>query len=160
MTLKFEKLKSSDAAEIYEIEKISFSEPHSLASVAAAIMNPACEFWVLRDAPDDTGADGAKTEKIAGFIEFWLMYDEAHVIDIAVRPEYRRRGLGRRLMDFLVEKSAEAGAKKIFLEVRPSNSGAISLYKEAGFVDAGRRVKYYKDEDALIMTRDVEVVSA
>lgn len=158
MALKFEKLKSSDAPEIYEIEKISFSEPHSLASVTASIMNPACEFWVLRDAPD-AGSDGVKTEKIAGFIEFWLMYDEAHVIDIAVRPEYRRRGLGGRLMDFLVEKSVEAGAKKIFLEVRPSNAGAISLYRRAGFIDAGRRVKYYKDEDALIMTRDVGVVS-
>lgn len=153
--MKLEKLDSSDVAEAYEIEKISFTEPHSLASIAAAIMNPACEFWVLRDEVSD-GQEGETAKRhIAGFIEFWLMYDESHVIDIAVRPEYRRRGLGRRLMNFLIEKSREGGAKKIFLEVRPSNAIAISLYGQAGFVEAGTRVKYYKDEDALIMTRDL-----
>jgi len=142
--MKLEKLKREDIPEVYEIEKLSFAEPHSVASMAAAIMNPACEFWVARD-----------ENKIIGFIEFWLMYDESHVIDIAVRPEYRRKGIGKYLMEFLVEKSAEAGAKKIFLEVRPSNTPARSLYKKMGFVESGRRTGYYKDEDAIIMSKNL-----
>ncbi len=111
--------------------------------MTAALMNPACEFWVAR------GEDG----KIIGFIEFWLMYDESHVIDIAVHPDYRRQGLGEELMKFLIEKSSSGGAKKIFLEVRPSNQPAISLYKKMGFIESGRRIKYYKDEDAIIMSK-------
>lgn len=140
--MEFEKLKREDIPEVYEIEKLSFTDPHSIASMTAAIMNPACEFWVVREG-----------NKIAGFVEFWIMYDESHIIDIAVHPEFRRRGIGKKLMEFLIEKSSAAGAKKIFLEVRPSNTPAIALYKKMGFVESGMRTKYYKDEDALIMSK-------
>ncbi len=101
-----------------------------------------------RDEPD--------TPEIVGYAGLWLLADEAHIVNIAVRPEYRRRGIGEMLLVALIELSLDVGASMITLEVRISNRAAQGLYYKYGFTIRGVRKGYYSDnhEDAVIMTVD------
>jgi len=80
---------------------------------------------------------------------------EAHLLNLCVRADLRGRGLGRRMLQLLVERSRQSGVEAVFLEVRPSNPGAIALYRSAGFVQVGLRKGYYQAaggrEDALVL---------
>jgi len=82
------------------------------------------------------------------------MVDEAHITTFAVHPDWRRQGVGRRLIQALLVAATELGAARITLEVRVSNLAAQALYRTHGFQIAGRRERYYTDdgEDAYIMT--------
>jgi ribosomal-protein-alanine N-acetyltransferase len=86
----------------------------------------------------------------------WLMVDEAHITTFAVLPEWRRRGVGGRLMLALMDVSLDLAARFMTLEVRLSNRAARELYGRFGFKPVGLRPRYYSDngEDALIMTTD------
>ena len=90
---------------------------------------------------------------IVGYGGLWLMVDEGHVTSIAVRPEFRGRGLGQLLMLALFDIAVQKDARWVTLEVRVSNTGAQNLYKKLGFREAGIRPRYYTDnnEDAVIM---------
>lgn len=92
-------------------------------------------------------------EQVVGYMGMWIVIDEAHVTTIAVHPDFRRRQLGRRLLEELMARAVILGADKITLEVRPSNEPAKKLYRRVGFVPAGLRKGYYSDtkEDAIIM---------
>lgn len=85
---------------------------------------------------------------------------EAHILNICVHPEVRRRGIARALLDELMGIACRAGAEAAYLEVRPSNDGAIALYRGAGFHMVGRREDYYPAafgrEDALVMARGLD----
>lgn len=81
-----------------------------------------------------------------------LQVDDGHVVDLAVAPPLRRRGVGRRLLSALTAELRSRGARAITLEVRAGNLGALSLYRGEGFVVEGRRPRYYPDgEDALVL---------
>jgi [ribosomal protein S18]-alanine N-acetyltransferase len=84
---------------------------------------------------------------------FWSIVDEAHITILAVHPNYQNQGLGQALLFSLLNNAHLAGLERATLEVRPSNTGAIHLYQKFGFKTAGRRKRYYKDndEDALIL---------
>ncbi|MEP7360172.1 MAG: ribosomal protein S18-alanine N-acetyltransferase [Chloroflexota bacterium] len=86
----------------------------------------------------------------------WLLVDEAHITTIAVLPEWRRHGIGGRLMVGLIDVSLTLNARVVTLEVRLSNRPARDLYARFGFKPVGVRPRYYSDngEDALIMTTD------
>jgi ribosomal-protein-alanine N-acetyltransferase len=88
-----------------------------------------------------------------------LISDEAHVMTIAVRPECRRQGFARTLVEAALADPASAGARRVYLEVRPSNAGARALYGSLGFVETGLRSAYYGDEDALLMALDLRRAS-
>jgi ribosomal-protein-alanine N-acetyltransferase len=92
--------------------------------------------------------------EIVGYGGMWLMVDEAHVTTFAVLPEWRRRGIGARLMLGMMRLADELGARVATLEVRLSNEAARKLYQRFGFRPVGIRPRYYSDnaEDALIMT--------
>jgi len=83
----------------------------------------------------------------------WMLFgDEAHILTIAVQPEYRGQGIGRWLLLHLIDEAREAGCSGIVLEVRPSNEAALRLYESLGFVMISRRKRYYPDkEDALVL---------
>jgi [ribosomal protein S18]-alanine N-acetyltransferase len=92
--------------------------------------------------------------QVVGYGGMWMMVDEAHVTTFAVLPDWRRRGIGGRLMLAMVRRAGELGARVATLEVRLSNVAARELYQRFGFRPVGIRPRYYSDnaEDALIMT--------
>lgn len=91
----------------------------------------------------------------AGYAVLMMVLDEVHILNISVVGERQGRGLGRRLLDHLAAVGKEAGARQMFLEVRPSNTPALALYQRAGFETIGRRKGYYPAadgrEDGLVM---------
>ena len=85
---------------------------------------------------------------------------EAHLLNLCVADAYRCRGIGRRLLDHMLQAAGTAGAREAFLEARPSNSGAIRLYQSLGFVQIGLRRGYYQAvdgrEDAIVLKRRID----
>lgn len=83
--------------------------------------------------------------------------DEAHILNLCVRPQFSGRGLAKQMLMHLMEQARSRGANTIFLEVRPSNAAALHIYRGAGFCEVGTRPDYYPDangrEDALVMAR-------
>lgn len=101
-------------------------------------------------------------EFIAGFVGIWRMVDEAHIVSIGVRTEYRGLGLGELLLLAVIEQAIEHELRHVTLEVRVSNHVAQNLYKKYGFTERGLRKGYYTDnrEDALIMTTPLILTEA
>jgi ribosomal-protein-alanine N-acetyltransferase len=94
------------------------------------------------------GQDGL----VLGYICPMQLLDEGHILDVAVRKDFCGRGLGRLLVETALRICREKGADFVSLEVRPSNVTAISLYRRLGFVEVGRRKRYYENgEDAILM---------
>jgi ribosomal-protein-alanine N-acetyltransferase len=93
---------------------------------------------------------------VIGFVGVWLVVDEAHIVTIAVRDEYRRRGIGEMLLIASIELALMNERSAVTLECRVSNDAAIALYEKYGFQRLGIRPRYYSDnrEDAVIMTVD------
>jgi ribosomal-protein-alanine N-acetyltransferase len=93
---------------------------------------------------------------VIGYAGTWLVINEAHVTNVAVSSRRRGEGVGRRLMEHLMDLARDAGMESMTLEVRVSNAAARHLYKQMGFVEAGIRKNYYSEtkEDALILWRE------
>jgi len=91
--------------------------------------------------------------KVAGYAGLWHVVNEGHITNIAVRPAYRKKGIGGMLLEKLIELALQKEMIGITLEVRASNLEALALYAKNGFVAEGRRKEYYDDnhEDAIIM---------
>jgi ribosomal-protein-alanine N-acetyltransferase len=95
-------------------------------------------------------------EAPVAFVLAWQVADEFELLDLGTDPAFRRRGVGRALLDALLERARAGGASAVYLEVRPSNAAALALYRAAGFTDLARRPRYYPDgEDALLLRYDV-----
>ncbi len=94
---------------------------------------------------------------VVGYIVTWSIYDEIHILNIAIHPDFRRIGLGETLIRDCIAYSKEHDFKYIILEVRPSNAGALKLYAKLGFRKLRVRRKYYSDtgEDAIVMIYEV-----
>ena len=103
--------------------------------------------------PLPAGRADTRSSAVVGYGGLWLMVDEAHVTSVAIRPEFRGRGLGELLMLIMVDVAIRLGARWLTLEVRVSNRAARKLYEKLGFREAGLRPRYYTDnnEDAVIM---------
>ena len=137
------RMRLEDAEEAAEIDRLSFALPWSAGSYAQETKNPVAWYYVLE-------RDGL----IAAMSGMWLILGEGQITTIAVRPEYRRQGLGRiMLRAMLTAAYEELNVTEMSLEVRPSNMPARNLYRSMGFVEEGRRRRYYEDngEDAIIM---------
>lgn len=93
---------------------------------------------------------------VVGYAGMWQVFDEGHITNIAVHPEFRRNGVGSALMEGLVAAAREQGISRMTLEVRKSNITAQNLYSRFGFREGGLRKGYYADnhEDALIMWKE------
>lgn len=98
---------------------------------------------------------GTRSTEVLAFCACRVLLDELHVLDVAVAPGERRRGLARTLLALALRRAARAGARVALLEVRAGNSPALALYAALGFRPAGRRRDYYRDpvEDALLLER-------
>jgi len=96
-----------------------------------------------------------KEAEVAGYVGIWVVFEEAHITNVAVAPKWQGQGLGRVLMEEAEKVARSKNALRILLEVRPSNHAALSLYKSLGYMETGRRKEYYSDngEDAIVMTK-------
>jgi [ribosomal protein S18]-alanine N-acetyltransferase len=140
----------ADVPWVAQVERVSFSEAWPATAFERELrQNPTARYIVL-SAQHDEGL------KVLGFAGLWLMVDEAHVVTVAVDPDYRGRGYGRLLVHGLVEVAREHGMSVATLECRVSNTAARALYREYGFYEVGIRPRYYADnrEDAIIMTTE------
>jgi ribosomal-protein-alanine N-acetyltransferase len=99
--------------------------------------------------------DGPESEEVRGFIVYWTVHDEMHVLNVAVAPEHRRRGIARALMREAEARGRRRGTRLVTLEVRRSNAPAIALYRVLGYRVVGVRPNYYAEEgeDAMVMER-------
>ena len=126
------------------LEAEVFSEdPWTPYMIAEELSSPASRYWIATDDSGDVvGYGGAK---VGG--------DQADVMTIGVRTHARGQGIGATILDALLAWSREAGAREIFLDVRPSNESAIHLYETRGFVEIGRRPRYFRNpvEEAVEM---------
>jgi ribosomal-protein-alanine N-acetyltransferase len=132
------------------LERQCFSLPWSRAAFLAELRNPAA-FYVAAE------AEGG----LAGYAGMQTVLDEGYITNIAVAPEWRRRGVAARLLTALRAEAVGRRLAFLTLEVRRSNAAAISLYEKQGFVQVGVRPGYYEKprEDALLMTLWLEGVS-
>jgi [ribosomal protein S18]-alanine N-acetyltransferase len=140
-----------DIPEILEIEKQSFALPWTEGMFTHEFSLPHSQCLVAR-------INQGERSIVGGYIIFWIVADEAHLHNLAVRKEYCRQGLARNFMTMMKDIAGQIGLSAQTLEVRESNTAAINLYRKCGFVVKGRRPLYYTDpdEDALIMWADVK----
>lgn len=139
----------ADLDEVLEIERLSFHTPWSRRSFLYELLENQRALYIT--------ARHAETGSILGYIGMWVIFDEGHITNLAVRPEYRRHGIGAFLLDNLAALAKERGVSRLTLEVRQSNIGAQLLYTKHGFTSSGIRRRYYRDnnEDALIMWKTI-----
>ena len=142
------RMNESHVASVAELEKICFSDPWSEKSVASELNNKLA-LWLVAE----------EEERVAGYIGSQTCGDESDVMNVAVHPDFRRRGIAEALVKDLVDQLKAIGSRCLTLEVRASNAPAIALYEKMGFVEVGRRKNYYRNprEDALIMRKEWEI---
>ena len=138
------KMTTLDLDQLMAIENEAFNLPWSRQSYEAELLNQ----WATYLVCDYEG-------ELAAYIGMWTVFEEAHITNVAVAKRFRGRGMGQALM-LEEEKIARAKrAERILLEVRPSNTAAMKMYKSLGYIPTGLRKEYYADnlEDAIIMTK-------
>ena len=146
--MKIEIMNSSHVAQIANLEKLCFSDPWSENSIASELDNKLA-FWLV----------ATEADRVAGYIGSQTVMDETDMMNVAVHPDYRRKGIAEALVNTLVENLQKLGSHCLTLEVRASNTPAITLYEKLGFSEIGRRKNYYRNprEDALILRKEWEI---
>jgi len=151
----YRRMRHADLSRVMEIERAAFAHPWSDDLLARELSHDWSTVLLATEARPRPA--GGEEEAILGFVIFWLVHDELHVLNVAVATEERRRGLARALMRQAEERAREHGARIATLEVRRSNAAAIELYRSMGYRKVGVRPNYYADEgeDAIVMERDL-----
>jgi len=138
------KMTPRDLDQVMIIEQEAFSLPWSRQSYENELKNQYANYLVV-DYQGDVGGYGG----------IWVVFDEAHITNVAVASSFRGRGWGRALMSELEALARRKRAVRILLEVRPSNRAALAMYHGLGFMVSGLRKQYYSDnnEDAIVMVK-------
>lgn len=136
-------MRESDLDQVIRIERQIFLFPWSLANFADSLKaGYLCQVM-------------EENLTILGYSILMIGPDESHILTLGINPDWQRRGLGEKMLHYLIDLSAEHGAKSVLLDVRESNQGAARLYRQLGFEQIGRRKGYYPAmcgrEDALVM---------
>ena len=142
------KMNENHVAQVAELEKICFgSAAWSEKSVASELTN-ALALWLV-------ALDG---DRVAGYVGSQTVCGETDMMNVAVHPDFRRQGIGEKLVEQLVAELKAIDSHALMLEVRASNAPAIGLYEKMGFQQVGLRKNYYRDpkEDALILRKEWE----
>jgi len=137
-----ERMTYEDIPQVHRLEKLCFTAPWDISAYYRDFRNPSAFYQVARLAG-----------RIVGFGGVWIIEDEAHIVTMAVQQEYRCRGIGRLLMDALLEEARRRHVAIVTLEVRVHNAPAQHLYTKLGFHTIAYRRHYYPDnnEDAAVM---------
>ena len=136
--------------EILKIERRSFSEPWTRGMFESEFGQPYTQVW---------GSFDEAGKELFGYLVGWTLMDEFHIGDLAVRPDRRRSGIGRGLLDYSLQRACEGSSVRSLLEVRASNEAAVRLYRSAGFSLVATRKNYYRfpTEDALVLQKRLKV---
>ncbi len=136
-------LEEAHIPQMVELEKLCFSMPWTADMIRRELTDPSCLYLAAVDG-----------DTLVGYIGVQTVLDEGYINNVAIRPEYRRRGIASALISLLIDKSKEIELSFLTLEVRASNEAAIALYEKLGFGPVGRRKNYYEKprEDAILMT--------
>ncbi len=142
--LVIEAARKKDLEAVWAIEQASFHHPWTRAMFQEELAKYPASLFVLKEMPG---------ERVLGYSCFWTLSGELQLVNIAVHPDLRGKGLGRKLLNHLLQEAESREAEKIFLEVRPSNQAAIGLYERLGFKVLYHRPRYYapEGEDAWVM---------
>lgn len=137
-------LREEDLAAVQRIEQLSYPHPWPGQQFLQELNNSVSSvdlLWV--------------GGRLAGYICYWLIVGEMQILNVATAPEFRRQGVGDRLLQHAFDACAAQGLERAWLEVRTGNRAAIALYQKYGFVADAVRKGYYRDgEDALLMVKD------
>jgi ribosomal-protein-alanine N-acetyltransferase len=146
-TYEFRSMRLDDIAAVCEIEQEAFPTPWTPGAFHNELTNNQFAHYMIMDCGGD----------VAGYAGMWIIVDEAHITNIAVKKKYRGKKLGERLLTELKKTASFLGAVRMTLEVRASNYVAQNLYEKLGFRSVGVRRGYYTDnrEDAIIMWADL-----
>lgn len=144
ITISF--MKKEDLDQVLAIEQASFSMPWSKNLFLSEFRSPLVSTLMV------ALADGP-ARMVVGYIVFWLVEDEMHILNLAVAPAFRRERVARKLVLTALKRAFQKGAQRAFLEVRASNEAARKLYSHLGFTGTSVRRDYYDMpvEDAIIM---------
>ena len=148
-SLKFRRMKLEDVPRVHEIDVLSFALPWPEKSYLFELVeNPTTLALVAEIAAPEA------MPIVIGMAVIWIVVDEAHIATIAIHPDFRGRGFGKKLLAETLRESIHRGIVQATLEVRENNMLAQSMYIKFGFKIVGRRLHYYKDnnEDAVLMT--------
>ena len=131
--------------QIAELEKVCFNDPWSENSIASELQNDLA-LWLV----------ALENDEVIGYVGSQTVLDGSDMMNIAVSPDHRRKGVAEKLIDELVCLLKERKSRCLILEVRASNAPAINLYTKLGFVEIGCRRNYYRNprEDALILRKE------
>ena len=135
------------ASQVAQLEKLCFRDPWSENSVSSELNNP-LSLWLV----------AVEGDKVAGYVGSQSVMGESDMMNVAVHPDFRRQGIGERLILDLIDQLNQRGNHSLTLEVRASNVSAIALYRKLGFEQVGLRKNYYRNpkEDALILRKEWE----
>ena len=133
-----------DIEQVYGIEESIFSIPWSKTSFENSINSKDTLFVVAE-----------KENKIIGYLGIYFFFEDADISNVAVEKEYRRQHIGRALLEYILVEAKSRGVKNITLEVRESNEEAIKFYLKNNFKEITKRKNYYKDEDGILMIKNL-----
>jgi len=142
-------MEEKDLPAVLAIERVSFPNPWHESTFRGEIQNRSLSFPLVMVQTEDN--------QVVGYIIFWQIGDEVQVNNIAIHPDFRRRGLGETLLRHALARAKQQGANYVSLEVRQSNFAAQALYRKLGFQSLGVRRFYYSNpaEDAIVMGLDL-----
>ena len=145
--IEIEPMKKEDAKAIAKIEKQCFSKPWSKEGIEAELSNETAHFFVAK-----------KLGNVCGYIGMHIILDECYIANVAVSPKWQKSRIGYALAQKAISVAEEKECRFVSLEVRKSNTPAISLYEKCGFIPMGERKNFYSEptENALIMTKELE----
>ena len=146
--MRIEPMTAAHVSQVAALEKICFSDPWSEKSVASELQND-LSLWLV-------ALDG---DTVAGYVGSQTVLGETDMMNVAVHPDYRRRGIAEALVTALVVELKNRGSHCLTLEVRSSNAPARALYEKLGFAHIGTRKNYYRNpkEDALILRKEWDI---
>lgn len=149
MPVKIRRMLVSDIEQVAAIEADNFSEPWSAQGFETALDREDTIFLVAADERDS----------IMGYLGFYYSYADGEITNVAVDKEYRRQGIGRRLLEEVDIICQDKGIESLTLEVRFNNKAAIELYKGMGYEEAGIRKNFYvrPTEDARVMIKNYKL---
>jgi ribosomal-protein-alanine N-acetyltransferase len=146
-------MEAGDLDAVMAIEEVSFPTPWPRKLFVEEI---------AREFSDPLVAVPPDGEGVQGYAVCWMVADESHLLNIAVRPDARGKGVGRALLRECIRRGARGGSDRIHLEVRAGNGPALRMYEREGFSHVGYRKGYYTDtgEDAILLSRDLKETDA